>query len=362
MVRSAPRRIGIVELAGRGHRLVYVAILAEYALESGDQVFFITSRRVTSQADYRVHVEASFPDIHVELLDTPDMQALKTLAERLALTDVVIPDSDIWLPRLVAVIPSKLPFNLTLLVMRDPTLPEIELTLSRLLRRAAKIAILRAIQAKRGPKWRVLKLKDPLPSLLVPGETAPDPVAPRPASLLVDAFRAELPSAGFWFGVVGSISARKSPIAIALGALESGLCGCGLALIGPQNLDASMKQTLHDSLGQLEAAGWKVFVKDVTLTDEEISVAIAAMDCVVVAYTNPHPPSTVSKSVALGTRTVVAGSRGTLGSAKQLGATVVTADSSPEGLSEALVLATTMDRPEPGKLLGRRDFAHALLG
>ena len=113
---------------------------------------------------------------------------------------------------------------------------------------------------------------------------------------------------------------------------------------------------------KLEAAGWKVFVKDVTLTDEEISVAIAAMDCVVVAYTNPHPPSTVSKSVALGTRTVVAGSRGTLGSAKQLGATVVTADSSPEGLSEALVLATTMDRPEPGKLLGRRDFAHALLG
>ena len=360
----------IAERSSSGHRLVYVRLLAEHAMRNQVDVILAMPDAVRGSLEYSRHLGRMARLVeHVSISPSASLVHLQGLAESSGARDLVIPDGDLYVaeaayarrrPR------SRTPrARTTLLIMRDPRW---ELSASRVprWRALAKLAALRLVQVR--SDTRLVWLRDPGFIPRVDEEEAPDPLvldAPREA-IIGDArsYRIVhgLDRDTFWFGIVGMLTERKNvPIvaeAVRRVAFDSAT-PLGLALIGPTGPDATWERAALQK--ECESAGVRFVSDEALMSNYEMNVAVAAVDCVVVAYSTHAPNSTMSKAAGLGVRLVVAGSPPMRRFAQSVSGTRgVPLDL--RSLTAALRAATKAGPPRVRDLAGPSEFAAAVLG
>lgn len=355
-------RIFLAEVNPSGHRLVYVRLIAERAAASGTRVTLGIPAEAEESPEFARHLGPIANQM--DLVSIPGDASLRTIvdeARAAGAQHLVIPDGDAYLTQAARGRRSRDP-RTTLLVMRDPRweiwpghVPP------RALAKCAATALARR-------SVRLVFLREPGHSTDRGEHIAIDP-------LILDGSREQihldaatyrrahgLDDRTFWFGVLGVLSERKNVPLVAAAAQQLARDAerpVGLALIGPTGADVSWER--DDLVKASAAAGLSMMSDDALMTNYSMNVAVAALDCAVVAYSTNAPNSTMAKAAGLGVRLVVAGSpplrrfakstTGAAGVPLQLGE-----------LGEAMRTAMSTPPPAARYLPGPTEFADALLG
>jgi hypothetical protein len=356
----------IVEVNGAGHRLVYVRLLVTRAATEGHEVVVALPPGLLKGDDFAKHLGPVTGQFRVAPLERPaSLAAIASLSTELGATKVLIPDGDLAAIRLGLGWRWREPSDLRVLVMRDPGWTRDES--GRLATKARlKLALLK--RAGRSPGVSLLWLREPgyvaKPTELV----AHDPVvldAPAGEILrMASGFRERmnLVDEVHWFGVVGAITGRKNVglIAAALARVASLRAqGLGLAILGPwaQSMACS-EEHLRRDLGD---AGVHLVIDNHLYSNLDVNVAVASLDCVVMAYSSHSPNATLGKAAALGVPLIAAGPPSVRGFVSNVhGGQVARLDI--EGLTAAVI--RHLDSPkgvDPRRFQGD-DFAGEMLG
>ena len=155
-----------------------------------------------------------------------------------------------------------------------------------------------------------------------------------------------------WVVMAGSLSRRKNVdlVADSLAWLNSRGHRFGLLLVGPIAADlAASEQSLRARL----PADLPVVFDSGVKTNEEITVALAAADVSVTAYSIHYPNSTMLKAVVVGTPAVVAGTAFMRERVANLPG-VETADLVVAEIGDAVLRASALPRREPDATLAQR--------
>lgn len=346
----------IVETKTAGHVLVFVRLLAEHSLKNGRLPVLLLSSSAVDAPEFDLHLGAIIDrcETHFAPLNCPIDFA--EWARSTGANQVVIPDGDAHLLDLARAKYMGPPMSL--LVMREPLWPK-PLGLRQATKMLAKRTTMRWVNSRSCVSVYVLK---------PPGFTAKrdtyvnDPILATPDLEGGQRLRRDLGMDDdvFWFGVAGHITPRKNPgkVMRAIAAIADSK-SIGFLCAGIIQDDAIAEFETGKSI--LSARGVPVRHLNGPLTNEEMNLSIAAMDCVVVAYDTSAPPSTMGKAYRLGTRCVISGNAQLRRQASWLGgATVV--DRTDDSLQKAMTLALTSPRPGPRPLPERDVFAGRLLG
>lgn len=355
-------RFLVVEPDPGGHRLVYVRYILRHLLASDQQVVLAVSSAVADSKEFRKHLSdlgaEAVPIIPVAKSLEP--RALAEIADGVRADVVIVPDGDRFA--------SKLAFrgwtsrsSVRVLIMQDPRLEMVAFfsassrpSLFRVCKMSVKMLVLSI--ASRRKNVRLLWLRG---AMLAPfnGHEVPDPVsaAATKADALEYRSHVGLSDDVYWFGMAGGINERKNP-ALVVEALAGGPADQGIAFTGPMR--ESLRQSLED---QCASAGVRAVFDTRLLSDADMNVAIAAVDCVVVAYSTHNPPSTLGKAVSIGKPVAVAGSRSLRAHARDLGVDQ-TSNLQLEALRSLLAEIRRDERPSRATVAGPSEFAQALTG
>ena len=303
-------RFLIAEPGHTGHVFVYIALMARYAQAEGHDVHCIISREGLESVEFAQHL-AELSDLSIHSTSgPPTLDRIALASTRMGADIVVIPNGDLYVPDI-----ARRGWGgdcpLRVLVMRDPRW-ENPRDLRRRWRLMAKRALI-AMTCARGAE--VIWLRQP--GYSGPERHANDPVITGvPISEVLQNgghFRESLrmDSTTYWFGMTGAISTHKN-LPLVLDSLRR-LCSnhptdkFGFALIGPLNpgLEMTEEEILRD-LGGLPIPTRRL--GDV-MTNDEMNAVVAALDCVIMAYSSSSPNSTLGKAAAFGTRVAAAGDR-----------------------------------------------------
>lgn len=299
------RRVLIVEPNPAGHRLVYVRLLvreilrregtAVVALEAGAQD---TREFALHMADLSGNIE--WTTVSRKLV----LRRIGRLARSARADQVIVPDGDLVASRLGLLRWWTPPVPATLVVMRDPR-SEPRTTWTRNLKLKLKAHLLKLAQTR--DQVRLVWLRPP-GDVRSDEAFANDPVQMHATTGEANEFRRQhgMSSDRYWFGMVGGISQRKNlPLVLqAMSSQPSNLVGFGI--FGP--VDPLIREQTRLLFDRLRDAGVGIVVVDTLHTDDEMGLAVKALDCVVVAYSSHAPPSTLGKAAAAGTQVLAAGS------------------------------------------------------
>lgn len=308
MAGDNSERVLIVETACAGHHLVYARLLADAALGRGASVAIAATARVVSDARFALHLGDIQGNIQVvEIEEGVSLGHLQELGRRLDAYVVLVPDALPFGSNLLLGKRSRIP-ELRLLVMNDPRW-KLEGTLRPQPTQWAKLLFLLLVSRRRG---QVIYWLRPPGYQSNDENYVCDPViiesTTESVKLAASELRKRLEVADdvFWFGLVGGIGDWKNPsmvIEACIAAQARTGRRLGLLVIGQWRASLS----LADAQSALRDGGVAMVTDERNLTNAEINAAIAALDCLVLAYSTHAPNSTAGKAAALGVRVVAAG-------------------------------------------------------
>lgn len=303
-------RILIAEQDAGGHRLVYVRLLALDALSAGTSVTLALTERVLADERFRLHLAELADTVEVvPLVQHATLRVIQTLAKAAGASIAVVPDGLQYGLDLVAGRRLHRGPQLRIVVMNDPRW-RMESHEGLHLREHAKLLLFKIAERRRSQDLFWLRSAGHSSQN---ENVVSDPVVLDGTSeqIQLDSklFREQhgMSSDAFWFGVVGSLEKRKNipMIARACHRLVSvAPQPVGLALLGPWAEDTAPPE---DEMAMATALGVKVVRHHVHMTNYEMNVALAALDCIVLAYSTTAPNSTMAKASALGVKVVAAG-------------------------------------------------------
>lgn len=350
----------MVETSPSGHRLVYVRELIAKALDHNMSVVLATTDEVVRDPLFEQHLGSLKGSVElVNVRGNVTVWKLQQWATAACCDLVLVPDTLKYGPPLLLGWTRRSPI-VRLLIMNDPRWRLSEESFVSFMT-WCKLLVFFGSGAR--PGVEVLWLR--------PQGTAPSKgvvIDPLLLEASVERTRADskrvratlgMDPATFWFGIVGVLDSRKN-IPLVANALrrvaDQGSTPVGLALLGPWSDEiarCSADDSLHD-------APFPVVRHHASLTNQEMNVAVAALDCVVMAYSTNAPNSTTAKAAALGVRVAVAGSAPFRRFAERLTGYPGVGLGANELVSE---LATSMrrPRPEPCELSGPEGLTDALL-
>lgn len=348
------RHTVIVEPNPTGHRLFYVRLLIDAAVQAGDRVTLVLGPDPDPEAE-RLHL-GGISSVTMLRREVSRVEDLVSISVSLSSDRIVLPDGDRIALRLALRRRWHGSGLIIVLVMRERAQPggPVVLTAAKSLVRTAAFCRVAAMAGV-----RLLVLKSPTWTGRSRFAVALDPIRLSADPSAVADFRRShaMTEDRYWFAVLGAVSARKN-LPLILEALKSCRTPAGLLVAGQFDEDVPADARLR--LLEASAAG-NAIVIDRLLTDEELDAAVAAADCVVLAHSNEGPSGLLGKAAATGTRIVAAGAqslREDLQANPSIGQWVpLTA----EALSRALDQAATQQRPAAVLTADVRGFTSALL-
>ncbi|MDI9628061.1 MAG: hypothetical protein QM286_05895 [Acidobacteriota bacterium] len=298
----------VVETFASGHRLLYVREIISEALARRVPIVFGTTDEVLRDPNYRQHLAELGDSFQVVVLnDQITVRSLQRRAREEKCDLVVVPDALKFGVAFFLGAASSAPL-VRMLVMNDPrwrsSIGEYFASLAFL-----KLAVLYASNLRRSTEllWLRPQGTTPEPRYVIDPVLLERDVQQLHAESLRFRSALRMDPEIFWFGVVGSLTSRKN-IPLIVDALRQVATvsdnPIGLALLGPWADDSSRRATDN----ALIEAPFICLRRDELLTNLEMNVAVAALDCVVMAYSTHAPNSTTAKAAALGVRVATAGS------------------------------------------------------
>lgn len=358
------RHVVIAENSASGHRLVYVRVIVEGALERGSDVTLALPDGVGASPEFDEHI-GKLRD-RLALASPPAdgrLQSLQVWAGQRGADRLVIPDASRYLLQMGAGRrPREAPHTVALM-MRDPRW---ELADQGGIAGRARLKRLASYVAEKRPIADIVWLREP--GCEEPGRHANDPVLlDGPVSQIRSDARGyrrrhSLDEHVFWIGIVGMINAAKQvPLvcrATARLARAHGL-PVGFALLG----NVGDEPSIIEEVKQIAAANQLPLRLNLTLhSNYEMNVSIAAVDCIVAVYTRTYGPSAaLGKAAVLGVRSVGGGSASQILFAQKITGQPGVAASEVE-IAEAIAHRMKDRDPTPREhLAGAGQFQEALL-
>jgi glycosyltransferase involved in cell wall biosynthesis len=345
----------IVETDVRGHRLLYVRMLAEAAHVGGYEVHLALRTEARVSTEFAHHLAGVRARMHE--LARPSIDVVAALSRELGTVRVVVPDGDRFAQRLALRPRWTGSGDLSLLVMR----PDRQPGLAALVRSALKRVLLR--RAARMPNVRPVLLSSPFaPPAENPGlPVAVDPViledAPQDAGTVRNLVG--LTADRYWFAVVGVIDTRKNLGVVLDALLAAGLPDAGLCVAG--RIDPLARAELEVRRADMVAAGLTLRLVEDALTNAEFDALVRAVECVVVAHSNEGASGVLAKAAAAGTRIVAAGARSLRRDCAALPEQSEWSELRADALAEALTRAYRSPRPAPVRAPAVSAFTRPLL-
>jgi glycosyltransferase involved in cell wall biosynthesis len=350
------QRVLIVSQGSHGHRLVYVALIANGLLTAGDEVVLALTAEGARSQEFNLHVKGLNPAPHVVTLPTGTLtwRALRDLCVREGCDRIILPDGDRWAMRLGLSLRRDCRPPVHVLVTQDPAWSTRSDLPSRF-RMHIKSRLIRRAASRQSAT--VLRLRNP-GDLDAGPNTVQDPVIGEPGETPVPELRARLgmDEPLYWFVVAGYISARKCPDMVLEAVLQLPTGRAGLLFAG--EFDELVLKGLDQLRSQAAEQGVPVLVPNQLLSNEDINRAIEAADAVVVAYTTDSPNSMMAKGLRLGRTVIVAGSRSLQQWAVQLGVPLI-GGRSVHQLRDLMEQAMRLPLPAPRDDLGSETFWRA---
>lgn len=351
------------EVSPSGHRLVYLRLLVQGALERGMRVVIACPAEVRSSPNWDQHLGETANSVEwVPVGSRLTARALARTSRACGVSLVVVPDGDAfaakqlwrgWRGPTVRV-----------LIMRDPGLQRGG-PLHRVKGMSKQVLIgIAGIRSGVELVW-LAQFGDPTGRRR---RVAFDPFITEEGSLdRARAVRAYRDTMGLeddvtWFAMVGGLSARKNVLLAADRLAAYGRrrgTNLGLLLVGPIDADlAASPSALRERL----PSDLRVVIDAGTKSNDELNRAIVAADRVIVARGLPYPNSTLIKSVALGRPCLFAGPPSAIRRAQRLPG-VYTATLEVDEIDQALHRCVVDDGPrEHRDGYGHEAFVNALLG
>lgn len=349
------RTVLIVEPNHRGHRFMYVRLLAEAAADLGARVVVIVAESALGSPEIEAHLSCLPPTAALRAERELAVRDVERISREEAADRVVIPDGDRFALRVGLAGSWRGSGGLAVLVMRARRQPA---RLSALTWEVKRRLLERAEQV---PRVEVIALVSALETGPHSAPSAPDPVALCAGVADVEALRAEwsMSEDRYWFGVLGVVSGRKN-LDVVLAALAKSALDCvGVVVAG--RLDSAVVEGTRDVVHELRSRGVDVRVQNRHLSNIEFDAAIAAVDCVIVAHDNEGPSGVLAKAVRAGTRVLAAGADSLRADADLRPDVVSWSESTLVALVEHLRRVRSMPRPAPALELGSSAFCRALL-
>lgn len=344
----------IVEGNPDGHRLYYVSILLETAIESGSCVTVTTSEQALASAEWSAHLGAVNEGVRVALLEDFGLESVRALADERRVDHVVIPDGDSFVYQLAKGKRWSSRSTVTALAMREKGQPS-AIPGMRQLMTLAKHAIFLSANFRPKVEVRILKSGPWRGLSMLP--VSRDPVMLKNAA----SERLQLPSGEkFLFGIVGNVGHRKNLPLVAAAISSMNRPDVGLVVAG--QVDAGVLELAAPYMDRIGANGGVVKVIDRLLSDAEMDQLITDLDCVVLAHSNDGPSGILGKAAAAGTRIVAAGATSLRADCRSIGPGAEWVHLREQDLSEALARATRKPRSPQRLLATPAQFAEGLLG
>lgn len=354
--KPGQRKILIVEPNPTGHRLYYVRLIAQVALDLGCRVSILTRGSAPEAPEWNLHLETVTEMVNFIFGAAFRSHDISEVADRGDFDHVVVPDGDSIAIDLGLRGKWASTATLSILIMRSPEHSSIVPRFSSLKGWIKSVIIYRASRIAR---VKVCFLRSSLWAGAPSSKIVRDPVTLiRPSSKQLDETTLGLDEGKYWFGIVGAITDRKNvPLVVkALAALNRP--DVGLLIAG--RLADSVRQDLRvfqENCSQTLA----LRVVDRLLSDEEIDQFICGLDCVVLAHSNEGSSGIFGKAAAAGTRVVAAGALSLKRDCRIAPDIGLWSPLELTQLSNALDEASRLDRPEARIGLSSREFALALL-
>ncbi len=355
MPSHEPRTVLVVEPNHRGHRLMYVRLLADAAAGLGARVVVVIAESALGSPEAQAHLSDLPAATAVRAEHELAVRDVERISREVHADRVVVPDGDRFALRVGLVGSWRGSGGLAVLVMRARRQPARLSALTwavkrRLLHRAAQV-----------PRVDVVALVSALDTGPHAAPCAPDPVALCAGAADVEALRAawDLSPDRYWFGVLGVVSGRKNLDLVLAALARSALQGVGVVVGG--RLDAAVVEGTREVVDELRSRGVDVRVENRHLSNTEFDAAIAAVDCVIVAHDNEGPSGVLAKAVRAGTRVLAAGAHSLREDAALRPDVVSWSESTLVALVDHLRQVRGMPAPAPALDLGSEDFCRALL-
>ncbi|HUS21495.1 MAG TPA: oligosaccharide flippase family protein [Aeromicrobium sp.] len=357
---GAGSRALLVELGGGGHRFHYVRLLAEQALDRGAQVTLLTRVDPVTRDHLEMHLGDLLDRIEVVELDRPVWSDVEQFSRSWRPDMTVVPEADHYLVRLLARGGWRGPGQLSLLVMRA-RVPSVGTPIRSAFANVIKVLSVTTVlllprirvRVLRGQMWRTggwwPSLNDPATLLCSPDDVA--------------RLRREwgLDSGRYWIGVLGAVTENKNlPLVAEVASSIAADRPIGLLVAG--RVSPSIQPSLPAFREQLTAAGAAVVIHDRLLTDLELDAAVAAVDCLALAYSHNGPSGTFGKALLAGTRIVAAGSPALRRDCDAAPGITSWVPLRVPDVTAAIRDAMDASAPEPVHVPGAKEFATALLG
>lgn len=358
-------RLLIAEAGHSGHLYVYVSLLARAALARGAIVELLVTREGRESGEFSMHLGDLVSSITVVI--EPERFTLRDIAKVSSAWQadlVLIPHADPYLAHAAALRTWPGSGHVRVLVMRDPHWERATSVRRRVRLLSKRLAI---CLSDMHPWCQVIMLRQPGYVAVGREIVASDPVIIRSDRKSIAAkalsLRRELDmqEGVFWYGMVGSISPRKN-LELVLDGLTELLHRTnrefGFVLLGPQHPTMTLTPKEIDDL--VHVCPYSTRIRNELMSNEEINVAIASLDCLVMAYSTDSPNSTLAKAAALGVHVAAAGS-------SSIARFVADLDRGPTAslcahdLSRILELRLQQERPAVRDDLSSEQFCDVLL-
>ena len=246
-------KVIIYEPSVRGHRLYYVALLADGAKSRGDAVILAVSAGSTYTAEWAAHMQQISSEEIVEVGHL-DLKGLEKLSYSAFADKMIVPDGDWLVPQLLKGLGWGGRGNLSLVVMRIRAQRNGSIARRWLLSTVKWFMVLIVnclpkvnANALRSPMWRgrslLQNVRDPVTIKSTPAYRAQ-------ASNLMDNDRSRR-----WFAVLGAVTDRKNLPMVASALAELKSPNIGLIVAG--KCDASELTKARGATDEISKAGGK---------------------------------------------------------------------------------------------------------
>ena len=345
------RHLLLVEDNPAGHRLAFVAYVANWANDLGIQVTVLVTSTVVQSVEFEVHM-SQCPQVALVTGegDTIGLAEVARVSQVCESDVTIIFDGDSFLPELV-----RRGWRgsgcIHVLVMRSPWQSD------RFgARHIMKRALIRVLMKRHNICPTLLRGIGQLDVRGVP--SCPDPVKWSPNLARTNELKRHLDARRTWFGIFGGMSPRKNVTLFARALLMSGRSDIGLMLAGSWPEKEAYRLDL--AVRNLTSSGIPVVTYDHYLDEETFDSAVAAVDYVVIANDGPDSSGVALKGLAAGVHLLIAGSQDL--DVISIEAPVVNCKLN---LEEIATTVRRLFKPGPTsaiRLPGPNDFAEAICG
>lgn len=349
----------IVEKNFDGHRLYYVRLLIEHAQSKGFAIALMLARGVEDNPEYDQQVRQFQGQVKLFHSDVFDVVTVEKLSREVGASEVIVPDGDTFAIALAFRGGWRGEGVVTTLIMREIADSRSGIALVAFVKRFLKRRLI--AKAARARCVRVVLLKSPAWRGRSSFLTVTDPVTISADENDISLMRDELAlsSDRYWFGIMGRIDWSKRPklIAQAIAALPEGKYG--LAIVGKATED--MDETFAEIQLMLDAKGVQTVIDSRLLDDKELDAALSLVDCHVIIRSNEAPSAMLGKTLALGKRSIVAGTKALHAYSQVFPTNVTWAQLSQKDLTQAMQTSMTLRGTAPRIPSHENDFLSVLL-